>query len=53
MKDKVFILEDDAGICGLIRVALEMNGIAFESFSCCADFFVRWRPNGPTWPFWT
>lgn len=39
MKDKVFILEDDAGICGLIRVALEMNGIAFESFSCCADFF--------------
>lgn len=39
MKNKVFILEDDASICGLIRVALEMNGIAFESFSCCADFF--------------
>lgn len=38
MKNKVFILEDDASICGLIRVALEMNNIAFEAFSCCADF---------------
>ena len=47
MKDKVFILEDDAGICGLIRVALEMNGIAFESFSCCADFFSALETERP------
>lgn len=47
MKDKVFILEDDAGICGLIRVALEMNGIAFESFSCCADFFGALETERP------
>ena len=40
MKNKVFILEDDASICGLIRVALEMNNIAFEAFSCCADFIA-------------
>ena len=38
MKNKVYILEDDASICGLIRVALEMNGISFESFSTCAEF---------------
>lgn len=38
MKNKVYILEDDASICGLIRVALEMNGISFRAFSCCADF---------------
>ncbi len=38
MKNIVYILEDDASICGLIRVALEMNGIAFESFSSCAEF---------------
>ncbi len=40
MKNRVYILEDDASICGLIRVALEMNGISFETYSCCADFLA-------------
>lgn len=38
MKDKIFILEDDTSICGLIRVALEMNGLSFKAFSAVADF---------------
>lgn len=38
MKGKVFILEDNASICGLIKVSLEMNDIAFEAFSCIKDF---------------
>ena len=32
MKGKVFILEDDLSICGLVKVALEMNGLEFKSF---------------------
>lgn len=47
MKSKVFILEDDASICGLIRVALEMNNIAFEAFSCCADFIAAISKEEP------
>mgnify|MGYP001623626030 FL=1 len=47
MKNKVFILEDDASICGLIRVALEMNNIAFEAFSCCADFIAAISKEEP------
>lgn len=38
MKAKVFILEDDPSICGLIKVALEMNGIDFKSYSKVSDF---------------
>jgi len=38
MKGKVYILEDDVSICGLIKVSLEMNGVAFEAFSTCNDF---------------
>lgn len=38
MKGKVYILEDDVSICGLIKVSLEMNGIAFEAFPTCGDF---------------
>ena len=47
MKNRVFILEDDASICGLIRVALEMNNIAFEAFSCCADFIAAISKEEP------
>lgn len=47
MKNKVFILEDDASICGLIRVALEMNNITFEAFSCCADFIAAISKEEP------
>lgn len=38
MKGKVFILEDDSSICGLVKVALEMNGIDFKAFSRVSDF---------------
>jgi len=38
MKGKVFILEDDLSICGLIKVALEMNGLEFRSFSTLQSF---------------
>lgn len=38
MKGKVFILEDDSSICGLIKVTLEMNDMNFKAFSKVADF---------------
>ena len=38
MKGKVFILEDDTSICGLIKVALEMNGLSFRAFSTARGF---------------
>lgn len=38
MKGKVFILEDDVSICGLIKVALEMNGLDFKAFSTLKSF---------------
>jgi len=38
MQGKVFILEDDSSICGLIKVALEMNGLQFKSFSTLKSF---------------
>ncbi len=38
MKGKVYILEDDASICGLIKVALEMNGLSFRAFSTVKSF---------------
>lgn len=40
MKNKVYILEDDAGISGLVKVALEMNGCEISAFSCCKDFLA-------------
>lgn len=38
MKGKVYILEDDASICGLIKVALEMNGLDIKAFSTLRSF---------------
>ena len=38
MKGKVFILEDDLSICGLVKVALEMNGLEFKSFYTLKSF---------------
>lgn len=38
MRGKVFILEDDASICGLIKVALEMNGMEFKAFPTLKSF---------------
>lgn len=38
MKGKVFILEDDAGIGGLVKVALEMNGLECKTFPTVKEF---------------
>ncbi|HIR38875.1 MAG TPA: response regulator transcription factor [Candidatus Coproplasma stercoripullorum] len=38
MNGTVYALEDDASISGLIKVALQMNGIEFEAFSNIKDF---------------
>lgn len=38
MKGKVFILEDDLSICGLVKVALEMNGLEFKAFNTLRSF---------------
>lgn len=38
MKGKVFILEDDNSICGLVKVAMEMNGLEFKAFNTCKSF---------------
>ncbi len=38
MNGTVYALEDDASISGLIKVALQMNGIDFEAFSNIKDF---------------
>lgn len=47
MKNKVYILEDDASICGLIKVALEMNGIDFSAFSTCGEFLAGLAVEAP------
>lgn len=39
MKHRVFILEDDTSILGLIRVSLEMNGIETQSFTTVREFY--------------
>lgn len=38
MKGTVYILEDDISICGLIKVALEMNGFDFKAFATVRSF---------------
>ncbi len=38
MKGKIWILEDDASICGLVKVALEMNGLETKAYSNIASF---------------
>ena len=38
MKGKVFLLEDDGSIRGLVKVALEMNGTEVAVFSSLKDF---------------
>lgn len=47
MKNTVYMLEDDASICGLIKVSLEMNGIEFKGFPCCKDFYATLTENQP------
>lgn len=38
MQGKVFILEDDESISGLVKVALEMNGLEVKAFSSLSAF---------------
>lgn len=38
MKGKIFILEDDMSICGLVKVALEMHGLELKAFSTLRSF---------------
>ncbi len=38
MNGKVFALEDDASISGLIKVALQMNGVEFEAYPNVKEF---------------
>ncbi|MGN1061236.1 MAG: response regulator transcription factor [Candidatus Coproplasma sp.] len=40
MKGKVFILEDDESISGLVKVALEMNGLTVKAFSTLKAFIA-------------
>lgn len=47
MKGKVFILEDDLSICGLIKVALEMNGLNFKAFSTLKSFTAALSDEQP------
>lgn len=47
MKGKVFILEDDTSICGLIKVALEMNGLEFKAFSTLKSFIDALNKEQP------
>lgn len=47
MKGNVFILEDDSSICGLIKVALEMNGLNFKAFSTLRSFIAALSDEQP------
>ncbi len=47
MKGTVFILEDDTSICGLIKVALEMNGLEFKAFSTLKSFIDALNKEQP------
>lgn len=38
MEGKIFVLEDDASICGLIKVALEMDGLRVRAFPTLKAF---------------
>lgn len=40
MKGKVYILEDDESISGLVKVALEMNGMTVKAFATLKSFFA-------------
>ena len=47
MNGTVYALEDDASISGLIKVALQMNGIEFESYSNIKDFYAALDKRQP------
>ncbi len=47
MKGKVFILEDDESIKGLVKVALEMNGLNVVAFSTLKAFIAHLSNEQP------
>lgn len=47
MKGKVFLLEDDGSIRGLVKVALEMNGTEVAVFSSLKDFTAALESHLP------
>lgn len=47
MNGTVFLLEDDASICGLVKVALEMNGLTVKTFSTLRSFLDAFSDEQP------
>ncbi len=47
MNGTIFLLEDDASICGLVKVALEMNGLRFRAFSTLNSFYTALQDEQP------
>ncbi len=47
MKGKVFILEDDESISGLVKVALEMNGLSVKAFGTLKAFIAALGEEQP------
>ena len=47
MNGKVFALEDDSSISGLIKVALEMNGIDFAAYPTVREFNAAMEKTQP------
>lgn len=47
MQGKVFILEDDESISGLVKVALEMNGLEVKAFSSLSAFVAALGERTP------
>lgn len=47
MKGKVFILEDDLSICGLVKVALEMHGLYVKAYSTIKSFLSALEAEQP------
>lgn len=47
MKGKVFILEDDESISGLVKVALEMNGLEVRAFPALGEFISALGDDTP------
>jgi len=47
MKGKIFILEDDESISGLVKVALEMNGLEVKTYRTLKSFLEALREEVP------
>ncbi len=47
MKGKIFILEDDESISGLVKVALEMNGLEVKAYRTLKSFLDALREEVP------